>query len=169
MGWGRWGAKRVGDEQIAGLGSGDEGGIFLQDGSSAEDASDYVSQDEDGDEEMMDSGEAGVDESRATSAMDDDSDYDSDRTDEEDWESMGPEALRMQGGTPLTSASSPGFLTAGGWKRADMARSPGSQLAMSWGGGHARMMSPEAAGGLAALRAKQEREAVEALMKLGSV
>lgn len=162
VGWGKWGARRRGDSQIAGVTSMEhsdvESGVFMQESSADDSEDDDVDMDMDG--------------SVGTSALPDE-EYDSDATDDEDWESMGPELLRMRG-TPVTSMGSspaPGFAHLN-WKGRGSGglNVPGTSgylgtspaFATSWGAQSGFM-------GMGQLRAKEEQEAVEALLRLGSV
>jgi hypothetical protein len=80
----------------------------------------------------------------------DDGDDDADVTDEEDWALIGAAMLRRQAGSPITSDGS-----------ANLAAAP-SVYGTPWSGSGKRAEAEDP-------RAREEREAVEALVKLSSI
>lgn len=161
VGWGRWDARRKGDpsrERVAapisppmsatrfrkgGLLSGYPGGGPEAHTSSYAESGIFVQSEEEGphgeDAEMEDA--MSLDESSSEQ-----SDFD-DMTDEEDWSQMGAAALRQHGGSPITSD---------GWGNS-YAQSPSGFV--QWKGLETPLQK----------RAREEREAVEALVKLSSI
>lgn len=135
-----------------------ESGIFVQ---SEEEVSDNFSEDPDAMEQ--DENEAdmmSLDEHNAGGSSEEE---DADMTDEEDWAQMGAALLRRQAGSPITSE---GCLSG-------LAGSPavGYGSVPSWQAKCAGFYRPDESfdDSAAALRAREEREAVEALVKLSSV
>ncbi|KAL7274903.1 DNA-binding proteins Bright/BRCAA1/RBP1 and proteins containing BRIGHT domain [Rhizina undulata] len=146
-----------------------ESGIFVQ--SEEEDEhSDHSNEDH----EMMVEGSAdnmSMDEETETSEEED-----ADMTDEEDWEKMGPEMLRMQGGSPITSDGCISvWSNKGTFNRSGFTRSPGEASCNSapWNGRYSGFERSSTGEGMNidedAQRALQEQEAVLALVKLSSV
>lgn len=135
-----------------------ESGIFVQ---SEEEASDHFSEDPEAMEQ--DENEAdmmSLDEHRNNGTSEEE---DADMTDEEDWAQMGAAMLRRQAGSPITSE---GCLSG-------LAGSPavGYGSVPSWQPKCAGFYRPDETfiDSAAALRAREEREAVEALVKLSSI
>lgn len=132
-----------------------ESGIFVQ---SEEEASDHFYEDpeaieQDGNEVDMMS----LDEHNSSGASEEE---DADMTDEEDWAQMGAAMLRRQAGSPITSEGC-------------LSGSPavGYGSVPSWQAKCAGFYQPGETFNdtAAALRAREEREAVEALVKLSSI
>jgi hypothetical protein len=150
VGWGRWDARRKGDPPRTGTANVPISPLMSATQYDREAlAASYQSQTATSYQEagiFVQSEEEDVDMEDARSEASSDTSEDDDMTDEEDWAGMGAAALRRHGVSPITSD---------GWN-ASYTRSPSSHV-LQW---------PESA---AQKRAREEREAVEALVKLSSI
>jgi hypothetical protein len=165
IGWGRWDARRKGDPPRSSAAGPSASlpvpvvakGGRLASGSPRDDAVHSVSYTESG--IFLQSEEEGSHDVDMDDAMfmDEDSPSDAseddDMTDEEDWAQMGAAALRRQADSPITSD---------GWANS-YAKSPASGFALLRNNGAMIIESPELK------RAREEREAVEALVRLSSL
>jgi hypothetical protein len=160
IGWGRWDARKKGDPPRSSTAGPTSlpvpvvKGGRLSSSSSGDDAVHSVSYTESG--IFLQSEEEGSHDVEMDDAMfmDEDStdtSEDDDMTDEEDWAQMGAAALRRQADSPITSD---------GWANS-YAKSPASPFALR--NGAIIIESPELK------RAREEREAVEALVRLSSL
>lgn len=123
---------------------------------------------EEDDVEMSDVGINAHDDSETeTSGESGDEDEDDDMTDEEDWAQIGAEVLRRYGGSPMSAGSD-------GWSGSYGRNSPGQGMWNLYQGAqlhrkHLSVPPLSVKESLEQKRTREEREAVEALMKLSSV
>lgn len=163
IGWGRWDARKRGDpprpartgHQSSASGEEGETGVFMHSEEDDVEMSD-VAHGGDSETETSESGSAGSedDEDEDEEMADEDDDV----TDEEDWAQIGAEVLRRYGGSPLSSD---------GWSGSYGGNSPGQGWNRYPGGYLSVPLTMKES--LEQKRTREEREAVEALVKLSSV